>query len=171
MDKYCPKCGGVLADRFIEVEEGVRQQCQSCGAIHYKNSKPTSSVLAVKESKVLLVKRGIDPFKGWWDIPGGFLESGEHPVDGAKREFLEETGLEIKLTHLLGIWMSKYGPIDIDIMNLCYTAEVVGGIESPSSDAVELKWFELDGLPDKIAFDWSPLAINKLIDWHKFSNS
>lgn len=165
MDKFCPKCGGKLAEAWIEAEETTQQQCQQCSAIHYKNSKPTSSVLAIKDDKVLLIKRGIEPYKGWWDIPGGFLNSGEHPEDGAKREFLEETGLEVRLTKMLGFWMDTYGPIDIDILNILYAAEVTGGIEQPSTDAVEIGWFPLNQLPEKIAFDWSRSAIMSLQLW------
>ena len=166
MDKFCPKCGGELAEQWIEAEETTQQRCTSCAAIHYKNSKPTSSVLAIRDGAVLLIKRGIEPYKGWWDIPGGFLNSGEHPEDGAKREFLEETGLEIRLTHMLGFWMDKYGPIDLDILNICYAAEVLGGHAQASTDAVEIGWFPLDALPEQVAFDWSKSALDALKVWH-----
>ena len=170
MDKFCPKCGGELADQWIEAEETTQQKCTACGVIHYKNSKPTSSVLAVKDGAVLLVKRGIEPFKGWWDIPGGFLNSGEHPEAGAKREFLEETGLKIELTHMLGFWMDTYGPIDIDILNICYAAEIVGGHAQASTDAVEIRWFALNDLPNQIAFDWSQSALDALRALHTAPN-
>ena len=162
MDRFCPKCGSPLAERYIEAEEAVRQQCTGCGAIHYKNSKPTASVLAVEDGRVLLIRRGIEPYKGWWDIAGGFLEAGEDPETGAKREFLEETGLEIELINLLGIWIDRYGDADIDTLNICYAARVTGGTAQASTDAAELKWFPLDALPAQIAFDWSPLALEKL---------
>jgi 8-oxo-dGTP diphosphatase len=116
----------------------------------------------VKAGQVLLVKRGIEPYKGWWDIPGGFLENGEHPEAGAVREVAEETGLHINPTELLGIYMDTYGPAGEYTLNLCYVAELIGGRPQPASDVIELKWFDLAGLPDKVAFGWSTDALTKL---------
>jgi len=56
-----------------------------------------------------LVRRVLEPFKGYWDLPGGFLEEGEHPLDGLKRELHEETALDIEPREFLGVWMDRYG--------------------------------------------------------------
>lgn len=58
-------------------------KCGVCGKWHYHNSKPCAGALVVRDGKVLLAQRGVEPFKGYWDIPGGFLEAGEHPEHGA----------------------------------------------------------------------------------------
>jgi ADP-ribose pyrophosphatase YjhB (NUDIX family) len=136
--------------------------CVRCEFIFYQNSKPTSSVLVVERGRVLLAKRGIEPYLGWWDIPGGFLENGEHPEAGAVREVAEETGLQIKLTELLGIYIDTYGRSGEYTLNLCYTADLVSGRPNPASDVTELRWFDLDALPDQVAFNWSRDALAKL---------
>ena len=157
---FCPKCGQSLATRPVDGHE--RLVCVSCGFIFYQNSKPTSSVLIVEQGRVLLVRRGIEPFKGWWDIPGGFLELGEHPEAGAIRETKEETGLLIEPVELLGVFMDCYGESGEHTLNLCYLAELIGGQPRPASDVTELQWFELDALPEKIAFGWSEVALTML---------
>lgn len=100
----------------------------------------------------MLAKRAIEPFKGYWDIPGGFLEAGEHPEAGTKRELLEETGLEIRLTGLLGIYMDEYGAGNYFTLNIYYLAEVTSGTPSATDDVAELEWFALDNLPTQFAF-------------------
>jgi ADP-ribose pyrophosphatase YjhB (NUDIX family) len=110
---------------------------------------------------VLLVRRAIEPYKGWWDIPGGFLEPGEHPAAGAAREVLKETGLIVEPTELLGIWIDTYGADDERAYTLSchYLAQVVGGEERAADDAAELAWFGPDELPDEIAFAHQPAVL------------
>jgi 8-oxo-dGTP diphosphatase len=136
--------------------------CAACGFIFYQNAKPCASVLVLHQGRLLLVKRGIDPYRGWWDIPGGFLEADEHPETGAVREAREETGLLIRPVELLGIFMDTYGSSGDYTLNLCYVAELLGGQAHPASDVTELRWFDLQELPDQVAFDWSQEALAML---------
>jgi len=73
--RFCPNCGVALS-----LDEGP-QVCGDCGAEHYEHSYPCAGALVVKGGRLLLVKRGVEPYKGCWDIPRGFLEAGEHPED------------------------------------------------------------------------------------------
>jgi len=135
----------------LVVREAVGQELASCPA----------------SARVLLVKRAVEPFRGYWDIPGGFLESGEHPADGARREILEETGLLIEPTEVLGFFMDVYGPEDEPTLNICYLARVVGGEEKAGSDAAEMRWFPVDQLPKQIAFRWEREALDLLARTHR----
>ncbi len=158
---FCPKCGQHLTTRTLDGLE--RMVCSSCAFVFYQNSKPCSSVLVLRSKQVLLVQRGVDPFKGYWDIPGGFLEAGEHPEAGAIREIAEETGLKIKLIDDLGVFMGIYGITGDHTLNFCYVAEIIGGKPQAASDALALQWFDLQALPEKIAFaDWSVAALTLL---------
>ncbi len=132
----------------------LRLTCGGCGFVLYNNPKPSGNALVIQEGKVLLVRRGIEPLKGWWDIPGGFLESREHPEDGARREVREETGLEVELQGLLAIFMAgnPYGPLDDSTMNLYYLARPVGGELRTGSDAAGAEWFSPDDIPEDVAF-------------------
>jgi ADP-ribose pyrophosphatase YjhB (NUDIX family) len=77
---------------------------------------------------------------------------------------LEETGLEIDPVEVLDFWLDAYGE-DETTLNICYIARVVGGKPAPGSDAVSLRWFPLDDLPDNIAFTWEREALERLRLW------
>ena len=80
--RFCPYCGSGLA----WPEAAVHPVCTRCGETFFQNSKPCVGTIIVRDGLVLLVRRGIEPFKGDWDLPGGFLDPGEPPDAGAVRE-------------------------------------------------------------------------------------
>ena len=162
---FCPKCGSPLTSRLIDYHE--RLVCTRCAFIFYQNSKPCVGALIVDQDKLLLVKRAKDPFKGYWDIPGGFLEAGEHPEAGALREIHEETGLLIQLENILGIFMDTYGDSSEPVLNIFYTATVIGGEARAGSDASHLHWFDLNALPEQIAFESAGEVLALLRNGHK----
>lgn len=104
------------------------------------------------KDKVLLGIRAQDPGKGKYDIIGGFLNLGEHPEAGAIREAKEETGLNIKTTGLLGVYMDKYVTTGEDTLNFVYLGKVVSGKEKADDDIAELEWIAIDKLPNDPAF-------------------
>ena len=116
-----------------------------------------------EEGRVLLARRAAEPDLGKWDIPGGFLEEGEHPLDGLKRELREETGLEVEPLELLGIWTDTYGGDSTAeaTLNLYWTARAVSGEPHPADDVGELEWFAADELPapEELAFVNVPLVL------------
>ena len=76
----------------------------------YASSKATVGALCIDdEGRVLLARRGAEPFRGRWDLPGGFLDEGEHPLDGVRREFREEGGVDVEPLEFLGVWIDEYG--------------------------------------------------------------
>ncbi|MBE7554651.1 MAG: NUDIX hydrolase [Anaerolineales bacterium] len=162
---FCPKCGNRLGVQLIDQHE--RLTCSDCGFVFYQNSKPCAGVLVVDQNKLLLIRRAIEPFKGYWDIPGGFLEPGEHPEIGAVREILEETGLQVQLGELLGIFMDVYETTGDPTLNIFYTATVAGGEARAGSDAAHLHWFDLDALPHQIAFKSAHKVLALLRNGHK----
>ena len=161
---YCPRCRHPLAG------DGGRLACADCGFVVYASSKPTAGALCVDDGRVLLARRAVAPFQGFWDIPGGFLEEGEDPRDGLRRELKEETGLEIEPERFVGIWMDRYGGDSTAeaTLNLYWTATVIGGEAVPADDVSELRWFDRDELPapDELAFENVPLALAAWRDEH-----
>ncbi len=107
----------------------------------------------VRDGQVLLGRRAIEPGRGMWDIPGGFLEPWEHPAEGAAREVAEETGLRVRMASLLAVVMDTYHD-EFYTLNVYYLAEVLGGEEDmqAADDLVELRWFTPDTLPGEYAF-------------------
>ena len=87
--KYCPMCATEMEWRHVFGAQ--RQQCPNCGWVHFRNLKVGAGVLAERDGKVVLARRGINPGKNKWCFPSGFVEYNESPKMGAVREFKEET--------------------------------------------------------------------------------
>jgi ADP-ribose pyrophosphatase YjhB (NUDIX family) len=148
--KYCPRCRAE-----VEIGEG-KAECPSCGFLSYASSKPTASALCIDdEDRVLLSRRGVEPFKGLWDVPGGFLDEGEHPLDCLHRELREEAGVAVEPHDFLGVWIDRYGSDDPApaTLNFYWTVRIVEGDPEPDDDVAELRWFAAGEIPhDELAF-------------------
>jgi ADP-ribose pyrophosphatase YjhB (NUDIX family) len=147
---FCPNCGSELTRD--PTDAWAPQPCARCSATHYHNAKPCAGALVIRDGCVLLVKRAVEPFKDWWDIPGGFLQARELPADGAVREVLEETGLRVRVIGLHGIYLDRYGEDGDMTLNIYFLAEVVGGKEHARDDVQALHRFSPNALPPDIAF-------------------
>jgi ADP-ribose pyrophosphatase YjhB (NUDIX family) len=108
----------------------------------------------VDGDQVMLVRRAVEPRRGCWDLPGGFLERGEHPTEGLRREMREETSLEIEILEPLGFFLDTYPEPGETTLNFYAIARVTGGQPTPGSDVAEIRWFSRDALPpdEQIAF-------------------
>jgi 8-oxo-dGTP diphosphatase len=115
--------------------------------------------------RVLLARRALDPFRGAWDVVGGFVGEGEHPLDGLRREVREETGLDFEVGDLLGIWMGDYA--GRATLNLFWRGRLASGEPRAADDVDELRWFAPLELPrpGELAFDG--LVASVLDAWRK----
>ncbi|MEM9714630.1 MAG: NUDIX hydrolase [Actinomycetota bacterium] len=153
---FCADCGHRL-------DELPPTRCRACGEHHWNNPKPCGSAIVERDGRALLIKRARAPWRGHWDIPGGFCDPAEHPEDAARREVTEETGLrDIELTGCLGAWIDTYPderaergerPIE-STLNVCYLARSSGdGRPQPDpGEVLEARYFAADELPAEIAF-------------------
>lgn len=158
--RWCPRCRSELTHAPREHEAADVLHCPSCGLVIYDNPAPTASALVVRDGLLLLTRRARPPEQGLWDVPGGFIEPLEHPQDAVRRELREETGLEIGVGPLTGIFTDVYGDGGVATLNLYYAATVLGGDEQPADDVSEIGWFPLDQVPlDEIAFENGRQAI------------
>ncbi|MBM3130177.1 MAG: NUDIX domain-containing protein [Chloroflexi bacterium] len=160
---FCPNCGARLPSND---DAFAPQKCAQCGRTSYHNSKPCAGALIVQENRVLLVLRAVEPFKGCWDIPGGFLEAGEHPRDGMLREVKEETGLDVRVIELLSVYMDRYA-IDGDdffTLNHYYIVEPIGGTLRAADEVSAYRWFPIDAPPNEneIAFEHARVVLRDL---------
>jgi ADP-ribose pyrophosphatase YjhB (NUDIX family) len=114
---------------------------------------PVVAVLAEWEGRVLLGRRSHEPWLGQWNIPGGFVERGEHPYDAATREFREEVGLEVRLTGLLAITVSRYEPTDDWLLHHVFTGEANGEPSPDPAEMSEARWFLPEEVPPDLAGD------------------
>jgi ADP-ribose pyrophosphatase YjhB (NUDIX family) len=159
--KFCPRCAATLDTVAIPKSSPfLRRKCPACGWIFWNNSRPTAGGLILDDqNRLMLIRRGIEPSLGLWDLPGGFLEPGEHPLDGCIRELLEETGAVVEPLQFHGVFMDTYGPNPDDhTHNTFYICKVVGGDIAAADDAEELAWFAYADIP------WTELAFKNVTE-------
>lgn len=146
---YCPYCGEDLSSRKIE---GVhRNYCESCERVIWRNAEPVSATIVEKGDKILFVKRGIEPEKGKWSLPAGFLEYGEQPEKGAVRELEEETSLKANLEDLemidaLNMRRFPGQRLLATVFRIDYQ-HTEGGLKA-GDDAVEASFWNMDQLKE-----------------------
>lgn len=148
--RFCPACAA-------ELPGPQPVTCPGCGRRHWRNAKPCAGALVTRaDGALLLVQRSFAPFEGWWDIPGGFCDPDEHPADAAVREVREETGLAVRVTGLLGMWMDRYeqGAQVQSTLNIYFHAEPTGEltIRLDPAEATAAEWFGAGDLPSEVAF-------------------
>ena len=155
---FCPHCGRKLEKRRIEDRE--RNFCAACAEVAYDNPVPATAVVVFNERhELLLVKRGQEPGKGKWCLPGGFQEIGETPAQCAVREFREETGLHGRICELIALEMGQ-NPFAGEVLVAGYLFQVLGGDLHAGDDAADAAYFPLSELPE-LAFQSHARLIEK----------
>jgi len=146
--RFCMRCGAPVVEqvRFAR----PRPVCPECGWVHFSDPKVAVEVLVEENGAVLLVQRLNEPARGMWSLPGGYMDSDEDPARAAERECLEETGLEVRTTRLLGVLQDREYPNGADIV-IAYAAQRTGGSLNAGDDAGQAAFFPRSGLPE-IAF-------------------
>jgi ADP-ribose pyrophosphatase YjhB (NUDIX family) len=143
--RHCPACGA----RVEPQDGGAKVECGACGYVQYAHSSVTACALVFDDrGRLLLARRAVAPFAGKWDVPGGFVGEGEHPLDAVRRELIEETGLTVEPDRFVGAWMDRYSEDGTGehTLNLYWTARATGEPHA-ADDVAEAAWFERDALP------------------------
>jgi ADP-ribose pyrophosphatase YjhB (NUDIX family) len=147
--KYCPRCAAEMVDK--EVYGRVRRVCPACRFVQFIDPKVSAAVMALQDGRVLLVRRAMDPARGSWCFPGGFMEQGETPQQTAQRECREESGFEVEITGLVDVYYYEdYRGSGVLIM---FKGQVSSGQPQPGDDAEIVAFFGPDELPENIVFD------------------
>lgn len=131
--------------------------CPLCGRSWYRNSAPAVGAVIVEGGKALVTVRAREPEKGRVDLPGGFLEVGEHPAGGLAREAREareELGVELEV-HEPPVLLAPhtYGPDGVWVLAIGFRATIVGGDPSPTDDVSEIRWVSAEEI-DSVDFAW-----------------
>jgi thiamine-phosphate diphosphorylase len=143
---FCPRCARELEKRLLEDKE--RAFCAACREVVYENPLPATAVVVFNEQgDLLLVRRGQEPGKGKWCLPGGFQEIDETPEQCALRELREETGIVGRIEDLVGLEMSPHPQVR-SVLVVGYRALALGGELKAGDDATEAAFFPLPGLPE-----------------------
>jgi ADP-ribose pyrophosphatase YjhB (NUDIX family) len=126
-----------------------RRVCDECGFVEYVNPKVVVGAICTWEDKVLLCRRAIDPRRGFWTMPAGFLEEKESAEDGARREAWEEARAKLALEGLLGL----YSVPRISQVHIIYRARLVSPDVSAGEESLEVRLFAWPEIPwDDLAF-------------------
>jgi ADP-ribose pyrophosphatase YjhB (NUDIX family)/GNAT superfamily N-acetyltransferase len=141
------------------VDDRERDVCPACGFILYRNPVPAVGVVVALEGKVVLVRRRYPPRAGCWALPAGFMELGESAEEAAARECHEETGLLVRVDHLLDVY--SIGEGQGTGLLLIYAATATGGELIAADDATEAGVFAPDSLPEPMAFPTHLQAIER----------
>ena len=146
--RFCPPCGGALSTRVVKHGEPARLVCDACGFVLYLNPKVAACAITRLGGEVVLLRRGIEPQRGKWVFPGGFVDRGETPAEAAVRETREEVCLEVEAEGLLGV----YSYSGNDVVVVVYATTAVGGALQAGDECLEARTFSVDEIP------WRELA-------------
>lgn len=152
--KFCPHCGAAFHKRSARDLE-----CISCGLDFYVSPKPCNAIIIEnKQREILFVKRGVEPAKGLWDLPGGFVDIGESAEESVIREAKEELGVRVTKVRYLFSGCDRYmfKGINYYTLGLIFTAQIADGTLAPHDDVASLQYFSMDNIP------WECLAFPAL---------
>ena len=148
--RYCPHCAVPL----ILLADGARRRlgCSACGYIYYHNPVPAAGGVVLREGRVCLVRRSVEPRRGDWTLPAGFIEYGESPRACAEREIGEETGLCVTTGAVLGVYDGFDDPRHHAVLILYRTQETEERPLIAGDDADRAEFFAPGEVPGNIAF-------------------
>ena len=149
--RFCPADGTELEAKGGESRGAA---CPTCGRSWYRSSAPAVGAAIVDGERVLVTVRGIEPEKGRLDLPGGFVEVGEHPRDALAREAREELGVEVEVEQrpmLLAV--HTYGPDGEYVLAMGFRVRIVSGEPNPADDVAKFRWVAADEI-DGLDFAW-----------------
>ncbi len=156
--RFCPACGQPVEPKLLEDDHVPRLVCPN-GHVTWRNPRVVVGTLPIQGGRVYLGRRAIEPSKGRWGNPSGFLELGEAAQEGARRETEEETELRVEVRRLIGV----YSRPQAGIVTIVFEADVVGGRPDPAAETSEVRAFGPDEIPwDELAFSSVESALR---DW------
>ena len=156
--KYCSQCGNPVSEEIPEGDNRERFVCPNCNTIHYQNPRIIAGCLALHEDKVLLCKRSIEPRRGKWTLPAGFLENGETIEEGALREMQEEANANATILDIYTMFSLPH----ISQVYMFFRAQLTDLDFFAGHESEEVRLFREDEIP------WDELAFPVIYDTLKF---
>jgi len=142
--RYCPRCATPLVER--DVEGRMLPACTACDYIAFRDPKVVAvTVLSNGSGEVWLIRRGIEPRRGEWALPGGYVDYDEHPRAAAARECREEIGCEVQIDRLVGVHHANL--VTTGVVIVAYAGRIVSGTPRACPEVLEVRPFATDALP------------------------
>lgn len=145
---------GPIHRRIPEGDSLPRLVCNDCGFVLYENPKVVVGTVSSWQGKVLMARRAIEPRRGYWTLPAGFMEKDESSEQGARRETWEETRAEVALDGLLAV----YNIVRVSQVQLFYRAKLLKEHIAPGPESLEVALFNWSDIP------WRELAFPS-VEW------
>lgn len=147
--KFCSQCAAPLVRRVPEGDSLLRYVCPTCGMIHYTNPKVVVGCIPQWEDRILLCRRAIEPRKGLWTLPAGFLEDNETTLEGAARETLEEASARVEVADLYALFNLPH----VNQVYLMFRARLLDLDYGPGPESLEVALYDEARIPwEGIAF-------------------
>lgn len=147
--KHCKACGGTVRYQVPPEDNRDRAVCSDCGNIHYENPLNVVGTVPYWQDQVLLCRRNIEPRRGLWTLPAGFMELGESTAEGALRETIEEAGAEVEMGGLFTL----LNVVRVGQVHLFYLARLLHTRFEPGPETIEACLFREEEIPwDQVAF-------------------
>ncbi|UVE16771.1 NUDIX hydrolase [Pseudomonas sp. LS44] len=146
--KFCSHCGGVLSQYIPPGDNRLRYVCGGCQTIHYQNPRIVAGCLPIWEDQVLLCRRAIEPRRGYWTLPAGFMENSETMQQAAARETLEEACARVRHLDLYTLFDLPH----ISQVYVFFRAELLDLDFCAGDESLEVRLFHEADIP------WSELA-------------
>jgi ADP-ribose pyrophosphatase YjhB (NUDIX family) len=158
--KYCSQCGETVGLRIPDGDNRERAVCSSCGYIHYENPRLVVGCVPEHQGSILLCRRAIEPRRGYWTVPAGFMELGEGLGEAALRETWEEAEARVELGPMFAVVdVIHAGQVHVFFRGRLPRPEFGAGAES-----LETRLFHPDELPwDDIAFPSVRIALEEYL--------
>src|SRR5436305_5032994 len=135
--RFCSDCGGSMGMRKVA---GVdRRVCTACDRVHYVDPKLAVGVAVFRDDRILLVRRSMDPGRGRWSVPGGYVDIGQDPRAEAAREVMEEARLVVEVGAVIDVFLNP--PDEGSPIFVLYAAGWLSGERTPSDDADDSRFF------------------------------
>ena len=159
---FCSQCGSNKIVFTIPAGDHLQRfVCQNCETIHYQNPNLVVGAIATHQGKILLAKRDIEPRKGFWNLPCGFLENDETVEEGAVREVLEETGAMIHLGELHTVFNLP----NVNQIYMIFRATMLNDHFHKTPESAEVKLVDPNDIPwDEIAFESNRFALERYVE-------
>lgn len=156
--KFCSQCAGQVRLQVPEGDTLPRYVCSSCGVVHYENPKIVVGCVPEAGERVLLCRRAIEPRRGYWTVPAGFMENGETMAQGAARETLEEALATVEVGELFAV----VDVVHARQVHMMFRATLVGDSYGAGLESLEAEMFLEEQIPwPDIAFPSVRFSLEK----------